>query len=154
MGSHITISASKIPPALARSDSPGLAVWGQLIPSDRGICYLYIRNIYVSQPNQWTRIIIIIIIIIIMPLWKENCSWKQLFRENNICSQLLLPAGMLGHLFWWQMPFDWSFEAWAAAWAGGERWSWLILSWPLRILPRSAHLVLMGSPDLWGKANS
>ena len=24
---------------------------GQLIPSDGGICYLYIGNIYVSQPN-------------------------------------------------------------------------------------------------------
>lgn len=59
---------------------------------------------------------------------------------------------MAAHLFWWQMPFDWGFEACAAAWGGGGRWSWPILSWPLRRFPKSpgggghsAYPAIMGS---------
>ena len=46
-----SLSGSQVPLALAGGESPGLAVSGQLVPSDGGICYLHSANIYVLQLN-------------------------------------------------------------------------------------------------------
>ena len=68
---------------------------------------------------------------------ERELLWKQLFRQNTICFQLLPLAGMAGHLFWWQVLFDWDFGEWAALCGCGKGWSRPNLRGALRGFPRS-----------------